>query len=77
LSQKVHAASAEADKAEYRLDVLLAPESPDATAGREAPGNPATLPQKTPVGDAAPKTSDSTKSASATGKEDLTPRTKK
>jgi hypothetical protein len=31
LSEKVHTASAEADKVEYRLDALLAPETPSAT----------------------------------------------
>jgi hypothetical protein len=35
LSQKVHAASAEADKAEYRLDVLLAPEASPAEPEKE------------------------------------------
>jgi hypothetical protein len=38
LSEKVHAASAEADKAEYRLDELLAPEKPAATPERESTG---------------------------------------
>ena len=38
LSEKVHAASAEADKAEYRLDTLLDPEKLAATPERESTG---------------------------------------
>ncbi len=40
LSEKVHAASAEADKAEYRLDALLVPETPATT--ESSPDEPRT-----------------------------------
>jgi hypothetical protein len=71
LSEKVHTASAEADKVEYRLDALLAPEAP--ASAESSAGDPRTsAAQKHPhQGSEDSADADTNVAEESTAKEDL------